>query len=124
MKINPDVIPNLNGTTKIDNGTITLNNLANVPVLEQVYITSNYSSYIKVWRYGKVVSVDIDGNIQEHFGIIASGLPIPVYLTYVKNLNVEDGWVYINSNGELGIEDHNINGNSPWINFHTTYIAQ
>lgn len=100
-------------------------NISNLQNNKQDKLTTNRvaistSNSVKVYRYGNVVSVDIDGYIQESNGIIATGLPIPVYLVYLTGLNYSDGWIAIDSSGNLRVTNHTA-GN--WINFHGVYIC-
>ncbi len=87
--------------------------------VERVNITSNYSC-IKVYRYGNLVSIDIDGYIQEVSGIIATNIPKSVYLAYINVLGSTTEWLCAKPSGELQIQSHKA-GN--WVNAHLVYIT-
>lgn len=95
-----------------------ISEMKNKLTTNQVSITSNYG-HIKVYRYGNVVSVDIDGNVQETSGIIASGLPKPMAPVWLQTLTNGE-LINVDTAGQMRIFYH-IAGN--WVNFHGTYIS-
>lgn len=95
-----------------------ISEMKNKLTTNQVSITSNYG-HIRVYKYGNVVSVDIDGNIQESNGVIATGLPSAVYLSYMRGLSIDE-YLCIKPNGNLEISGHTA---GQWVNFHGTYIS-
>ena len=92
---------------------------ANKLTTQQVSITSNYN-HIRVYKYGNVVSIDIDGTIQESSGIIATNLPKALYdWTYLRGLYGND-YLRVDSSGKLYINNHTA---GEWANIHGTYIS-
>ena len=91
---------------------------ANKLTTQQVSITSNYN-HIRVYKYGNVVSIDVDGYIQESSGKIAENLPKAVYdWTYIKALG--DSFLRVDTNGNLYVNGHT---GGLWLNVHGTYIS-
>lgn len=97
-----------------------INNKQDTLITQSVNITNLTNASMKVYRYGNVVSIDIDGYVQQSDDVIARGLPKPVYLTYMRALNINE-FLFVNYNGELKISADHISGE--WVNFHGVYIS-
>lgn len=88
-------------------------------ITQQVNVTSNYN-HIRVYKYGNVVSIDIDGTIQESSGIIATNLPKALYdWTYLKGMFGND-YLRVDSSGKLYMNNHTA---GEWANIHGVYIC-
>lgn len=110
-----------NGTilkTYLDNEKTRVDGKQNIIYTQRVNITTRYNC-IFVYRYGNVVSVDIDGYIQESGGNIATNLPKAVALAYIRSLNVSE-YLRVDGSGNLLISGHTA---GEWVNFHGTYIT-
>lgn len=100
---------------KIDNLE---DNKQNTLTTQTVSVTSNFN--VIVYRYGNVVSVDIDGNVEASANeIIATGLPkAPYAWTYLPD--VSGSLLFrVDSNGNLYAR----NNLSNWVNLHGVYIS-
>ncbi len=97
-----------------------INNKQDTLTTKSVNITNLTNAQMKVYRYGNVVSIDIDGYVQQSGDVIARGLPIPVYLAYMRGLNINE-YLFVNYNGELRISADHTSG--LWVNFHGVYIS-
>lgn len=96
-----------------------ISEIKNKLTTQQVSITSNYN-HIRVYKYGNVVSIDIDGYIQESSGIIATNLPKALYdWTYLRGL-WGNAYLRVDSNGKLYMNNHTA---GEWANIHGTYIS-
>lgn len=104
--------------TYLDNEKTRVDGKQNIIYTEKVNITSSYSC-IRVYRYGNVVSIDIDGYIQEGTGNIATNLPGAVALAYMRGLSTTE-YLRVDGNGTLLINGH---AAGQWVNFHGTYIT-
>lgn len=93
-------------------------NKQNTLITQAVSITTNFN--IIVYRYGNVISVDIDGNVEASANeIIATGLPKAGYAwTYLPDVS-GDLLFRVDSNGNLYAR----NNLSSWVNLHGTYIS-
>ena len=84
---------------------------------QKIEIESEFSSVIKVYRTGNVVSVDIDGNINAAKNVVfARNLPVAIIAPWVSDIMGRNYCVYYP--GDISCTE-DLNG---WVNLHFTYL--
>lgn len=87
-------------------------------ITKEIEIESEFASVIKVWQTGKVVSVDIDGNIKSAKNVVfARNFPEVVKSPWVQDLSGRSYCVYYP--GSISCAE-DLNG---WVNLHFTYLT-
>ena len=95
-----------------------ISNIKNDLTVKSIPLSGDYASVVKAYRSGNIVSVDIDGVIRTDEGIIASGLPSPVFIPRqndLANISIE-----VNNNGYVHTDAR---GDSTWCCCHIIYIT-